>query len=156
MPLGRIPTGIAAMDVNPRQPGRTIVGYIKPEGSYDSGITHARVGAMASQFLGMFFKKRNRLIEQAYDSPMAQGQRLRKNVGWNMLALARGVFSPDLQSQNETGYTVPLQEFGFQSDLLWNSPSGRSVLNTGNAGNQPQVKSPTPTISIPVKMPWNR
>ena len=88
-------------------------------------------------------------------SPLAQAQKLRKNVHFNIQGITRRIVSPDAQTQTETGYTLPLQEFGFIVDKNWNSPAGKSVGGSMLAARQPSLKRPQPTASIPTAMPWN-
>lgn len=94
-------------------------------------------------------------FRETRQSPMAQAAKLLKNVHFNLQGLTRRIVSPDIQSQFETGYTLPLQEFAFISDKIWNSPSGRNVAGSTLASQQPTLQQPAPTASIPTKMPWN-
>lgn len=92
---------------------------------------------------------------EVYFSPLAQAQKLRRNVHFNLQGLTRRIVSPDAQTQTETGYTLPLQEFAFISDKIWNSPSGRNVAGSTIASVQPTLQRAAPTASIPTAMPWN-
>lgn len=96
-------------------------------------------------------------FDEVYSSPLAQAQKLRNALHFNILNLrgSRRIASPDIQSQFETGYTLPLQEFAFISDKLWNSPAGRNVAGSTMASVQPTLQRPAPVASIPTKMPWN-
>lgn len=94
-------------------------------------------------------------FEENYQGQRAQASRLHNALHFNFLNLrgSRRIASPDIQSQFETGYTLPLQEFAFISSKLWNTPAGRNVA--GTAMSQPSIQLPAPTASIPTSMPWN-
>lgn len=94
-------------------------------------------------------------LGENYRGPIAQAAKLHNALHFNFLNLrgSRRIASPDAQSQTETGYTLPLQEFAFISDKIWNSPAGRNVAGTSQS--QPSIGLPAPTASIPTAMPWN-
>lgn len=94
-------------------------------------------------------------LEEPYQGPLAQAARAHNILHFNTNNLrgSRRIASPDIQSQFETGYTLPLQEFAFISDKIWNSPAGRNVA--GTPMGQPSIQLPAPTSSIPTAMPWN-
>jgi hypothetical protein len=92
---------------------------------------------------------------QKYTSPLAQAQKLRRNVHFNLQGITRRIVTPDIQTQFETGYTLPLQQFAFISSKLWNTPAGKNVAGSMMSSQQPSLKRSAPTASIPTAMPWN-
>lgn len=92
-------------------------------------------------------------LGENYSGPIAQAARAHDNLHFNLQGLTRRIVSPDAQTQTETGYTLPLQEFAFISDKLWNSPAGRNVA--GTPMSLPSIGVPSPVASIPTAMPWN-
>lgn len=92
-------------------------------------------------------------LGESYTGPIAQAAKAHNALHFNLQGITRRIVSPDAQTQTETGYTLPLQDFAFVSDKLWNSPAGRNVA--GTSMSQPSIGLPAPTASIPTAMPWN-
>lgn len=101
------------------------------------------------------YGKINGLISRAYNSPMAQGQRLRMSQGVLPDFPNQNMRNYDAQSQSEIGYTQPIQEFiaPAQSTQYYKQPGGTSA--GGTRMSQPTLKVAQPTTPIATAMPWN-
>lgn len=102
------------------------------------------------------YSKMNWLIYEAYNTPMAQAQRLR--TAQTLIPDLPGqqmIMSPDAQSQTETGYTQPIQDFtggAVVQGTYFTQPGGTT---SGTALTQPTLKVAQPQQPIPTGMPWN-
>ncbi len=101
------------------------------------------------------YSKINGLINAAYNSPMAQGQRLRMSQPMVPGISSQAILSPDAQSQTEIGYTQPIQDFTGGPTIAGTYFTQPGGTPSGSKLNQPNLKQATPNTPIPTGMPWN-
>ena len=101
------------------------------------------------------YAKHNWLIYEAYNTPMAQAQRLRNAQQILPDFPSKAILSPDAQSQTETGYTQPIQDFTGGPSVAGTYYTQPGGTTSGNMNNQPTLKLPQPSTPIPTGMPWN-
>jgi hypothetical protein len=101
------------------------------------------------------YQKHNWLIYEAYSTPFAQAQRLRDAQTILPDFPTQAILSPDAQSQTETGYTQPIQDFTggpTVAGTYFTQPGG---ITNGSSNSQPNLKMAQPQTPIPTGMPWN-
>ena len=114
-----------------------------------------RAGVMSLQDGGA------KLIDEAYDSKLAQAQRLRDNQHYNLQGITRNIPSPDAPSTTEIGYTLPIQWFAYSAKKHFlgtfgpGSPAAANAPGSMLASMHPTLKRALPTATIPTAMPWN-